>query len=288
MLPSLRLENGFGFNGGYLYIPAREGLRPSGDALDAGDQIEASWAHADPRNNHFNSISVRVHDLNGWEDFTRIPTFDEPDIYYPSDPWESTPWAGSTSAGGTGASFTVAPFFSSPWDTNGFKYCIVGVSDSPGDVVSYSGAVTGTEQYSFDLAGYGHVGYSFCLVPFGTGNITISFASGVGPVKKWAVMRIQATGTASELGTNAETIGASGTARPLVTLGYPVADYAAVCIASCSRGPNHFMPADAHMYPDVEIYGLRAQSNLRPMYRIDGRLYPIQRYIGGLGQVGDP
>lgn len=288
VLPAMQLPNGFGTTGGLLWLPYREGTKDSGMALDLGDQVEVSWSHADPASGHFEDVMARLHPIPD------VATDVDVSVYSPSDPWESRPWWGSGGGGmssDTSASLSHSPF-GGDWglDPTFDWYGFMAISEDDTDTVTFTGpgGWSEAEAFSYDLAGYGHIGYVFHRFNSGSStNVTATFSSGAGAIKNFGFIRLRkASGVTPTVSADIGEEEISGSVRPGVTLTDDLPATSGLLVVGAMRSVEGFDPSDAHKRPDVEFFGGKADRNLTPLYRIGRRNYPVTRYIGGLGSVG--
>lgn len=289
LLPGLTLANGFGTSGGLLWLPYREGVRDSGNALDTGELVEVAWSHADPRSDHFETVMARLHPI------ADVDAEIDLDSYTASDPWESSPWAGTSAFGypGVGPGVALGTFAAPGGDWGGNNttdwYGFIAISDADADTITFSGPGGWSEAapYTYSLSGAGTIGYVFHKFNSSSSTaVSVTFASGTTASRSAGYVRIRkAAGVTPTVDADVGDQESNSTVRPIVTLTGNVPVTSGLLVVGAYLGPEGFDPSDAHKRPDVQATPA-TDSNKVPLYRVNKRNYLVTRYVGGLGQPG--
>lgn len=289
-LPHARLANGLGLNGGVLWVPISSAFDEGATPPETGEVIRGYLAFAEPGPGHFDWIAMRTHFIPCWADNPFLGPRIGHSNQYTNEPWQSSPWSGGSGTGGTAASFDLAPLGGN-WQ--GYFYGICGVSDDDADTVHFEtpgGEIDRDEDYGWDVAGVGHIGYIFHDFDTSeTDDLTISFASGSGPEKAAGFVRNSWVSGVTPVAVGA-VYGESTaiqTAIASATLTDDMTDGSALIVVTATQGPAGFMPSDATSRPVVENRTRREVANSVPQFFWGGEYYEIFRDIGGMGQAGD-
>lgn len=238
------IANGLAFLSGTLWLPDRDG-----PALASGETLTIDYSHYDPPA-HFSWMAARLHIVSGLED----------ERYAYLNPWESAPWDGGIGSYASG-SFTYHDFVS-----------VVAVTNDDGETVTWSGAIASAEQYGWDPAGIGHIGYVFHDFAAPTTNSLSASFSGSSTQRAGAIQFNSRTG--------AVTVGdvvAEGTATDTVRLGLTLTEDvpagSQLILACAAQGPAGFAPGDATNRPNIELRP--PDSDLVPKFKIGSQSYPI-------------
>lgn len=277
VVPAIRLENGVGLMVAPLVLPDRTFETVP---WAAGEQIVADWSHVSW---YAINRQSRIHLVTGGELATGIYIIDKP--------WLSEPQGGGTYTAGT--SISSATY-------NGL-YCLVGITNDPGDTLSWSGSggltLSEAEQYAFDtsLSPDGHAGYAFASIS-GTGVINIA-SSGSPTERFWGVLEIHVESGSPAFTTIVAADTESGSTTSMTSTldvdidpGSQIVPVTFFTPTSVTNYNGFVAGGNAMDYPTISNYTRELGVQLAPYARAVTTDYginhfPVWRHIGGAGPI---